>query len=61
MQTYYKLKVLFDYVIPLGILAAVILFWVIYIAYIFIREKIRKRRREKKGEIQNKTGKYDNG
>lgn len=61
MQTYYKLKVLFDYVIPLGILAAVILFWVIYIAYIFIRGKIREHRREKKGEIQNKTGKRDNG
>lgn len=48
MQTYFKLKILFEYIIPLGILAAIALFGGIHIAVLLIREKKRKRRREKK-------------
>lgn len=51
-DTYFKVRIVFEYVIPLAILALMVLFWVGFILKIIIQAKIEKRRKRKNGKVR---------
>lgn len=53
-DTYFKVKILCDYVIPLVILAGMVLVFAGFILKIIIQDKIEKRRKRKNGKVRKK-------
>lgn len=51
-DTYFKVKILCDYVIPLALLAVVVLVFAGVILKLFIQEIIEKRRERKNGKVR---------
>ena len=51
-DTYFKVKILCDYVIPLALLAVAVLVFAGVILRLFIQEKIEKRRKRKSGKVR---------
>lgn len=54
-DTYFKVKIFCEYVIPLAILAVVALIFAGYILKIIIQDKIEKRRKKKSGKVRKEN------